>query len=134
VGVEVQEPAAVQETRDGFEALLHQGAREVRLVLRNRAWNQSCRVCGTYSRNRVTLAQAVRRASMRSRTCGAPPQYATARSTSASSSGSGRGACGRIRQWCIRGKPGKRSDSTQLVVIVCTASSRQAPKPGPPIP
>ena len=34
----------------------------------------------------------------------------------------------------MSGKPGKRSASTQFVVIVCTAGSRQAPKPGPPMP
>ena len=52
---------------------------------------------------------------------------------SASSSGSGVES-GSTRQWCIRGKPSHSPASTQFVVMVCTASSRQAPKPGPPMP
>jgi hypothetical protein len=44
------------------------------------------------------------------------------------------GESGRTRQWYISGKPSYSFPSTQLVVMVCTASSRQAPNPAEPTP
>src|SRR4051794_31763838 len=40
---------------------------------------------------------------------------------------------GSTRQWYMRGKFGHSPVSTQLVLMVTAANSRQAPKPGEPI-
>jgi hypothetical protein len=44
------------------------------------------------------------------------------------------GESGRTRQWYISGKPSYWFPRAQLVVMVCTASSRQAPNPADPTP
>lgn len=46
----------------------------------------------------------------------------------------GRGLPGSTRQWYSRGKPVYRFSSTQPVVMMCAASSRQAPNPADPAP
>jgi hypothetical protein len=67
VGVEVDELLFAEETGDGLQAESASG-------VRSWAESQSWRVCGRYSRNRVRLADAVRRASMRFLMPGEPPQ------------------------------------------------------------
>jgi hypothetical protein len=133
VRVEVKEPAAVHEGDAGCQFPLHHGAGSVGGLV-------SCLDLGAQPlvqvlRDVLNEQRDARRGLLESMDPAAHLRSAAPVGDGPFDVGQffGEGVeSGSTRQWYMRGKPSCSAASTQFVVIVCTASSLQAPNPGAP--